>query len=96
MLVLQDPALVDQPLLRRRDVAAPGDDRLERPDGGAQVGPHGELGAVGAPDVQRRPRGRGLSARVGAGVPSAHGVALGSDPPPGGARLALRFGSRSA
>jgi len=76
LVVLQDPALVDQTLLRRRHVAALGDDRLERPDGGAQVGPHGELGAVGAPDVQRGLRGRGLAA--GVGVPSAHALALGS------------------
>jgi len=76
LVVLQDPTLVDQPLLRRRHVAALGDDRLERPDGGAQVGPHGELGAVGAPDVQRGLRGRGLAAGVGVPVPSAHALAL--------------------
>jgi hypothetical protein len=95
LLVLQDPALVDQPLLRRRHVAAVGDDRLKRPDGGAQVGPHGELGAVGAPDVERGLRGRGLAA--GVGVPSAHALALGSIRPgrlPRGSDSAL--GARQA
>ncbi|RWW11915.1 hypothetical protein GW17_00024441 [Ensete ventricosum] len=47
-VVLQDPALVDQPLLLHGHVAAPGDHGLERLDRRVDRRLDGELGAVGA------------------------------------------------
>lgn len=79
MLVLEDPALVDQALLRRRHVAAPRHHLLERPHRGVEVGPHGELGPVRAPDVQRRgPRHRHRRSRSRRGLPSVAAPGLAS------------------
>lgn len=51
LIVLQDPALVNQPLLIGRNVAFRREDFLERSNGGFEANLNGELGAIRALDV---------------------------------------------
>lgn len=79
LVVLQNPAFVDQPLLIGGDVAVPGQGRLEGPDRGLRARPYRDFGAVGAPDVDRDRRGRpGRAAALplprGGGRPGAAGI----------------------
>lgn len=65
LFVLQDPASVDQPLLLRRDVAFLDEGSLEGADGGIEGVLYGELGPVGAPDLE----GDGVRVASAVGVP---------------------------
>lgn len=77
MLVLQDPAFIDQPLLLRRDVALLDEGSLEGPDGGIEGDLHRELGPVRASDVD----GDGGASSDGVRIASAAGIAVGAHVP---------------
>jgi hypothetical protein len=51
LIVFEDPAFVDKPLLIRLNIAFVGEERLEGIDGEVKVNVDSEFGAVRAPDV---------------------------------------------